>query len=318
MQSKPKVLKRKNIRRRTGARSQSKQILALTRSVSKITKENFERIRTCWQINEKAVGSALTGITSYICPIPYAPMDPLGTSPVQSQQFWADNNMPTGTVGQTFFKKRLVFGYSEAAANAGKIYHTGGILRYQILTTEPSYTKLTLALVKPKKLQADQISADRNLKAIASGSYPGSGSFLVKDTDFTSYEPPGSLSTSTTFGCEINTKYWTVIKKREIAMSGPVVFTAANLVRVTPITNPKNTSLVATGSFRLPAGGMIKNVSQGTQSVDNKSSPALENGYLDSRNEDCCYLVALHNDSVIDGQTVTISAVVNDYYKAVV
>lgn len=279
---KPKVLKNRNVRRNTGARAQSKQIQALSKTVTKLTKENYERIRTCWQIDKKALGISGTGLAAYICPIPYAPMDPLGTSPVVSQQLWADNNMlGPGSAGQLFFKKRLVFGYSEAAANTSKIYHTGGVIRYQILTTEPSYTKLTLALIKPKKNQSDQISADRNLKASAAGSYAGSGAFLVPDTDYTTYSPPGVTTSETTFGAELNTKYWTVISRREVAMSNPLVFTSASLVRTTPVTNTKNNSLVATGRMKIPAAGVIKNVSQGTQQVDNRSAPALETAYLD-------------------------------------
>lgn len=326
---KPRTLRGKNIRRKTGARAQAKQINALSRAVTKINKEQTERIRTVWQINRKSIGT-LTSVTPtcYLCPIPYALCDPLGSSPIGDAKFWSDNNMPVA-VGQTSYSKSLVFGYSDAAANCNKVYHTGSKIRYQIVTTEPSYSKLMMFLVKPKSKQADQLVIDRQLKGstaatvvpVAPAGNPGSSAFMIKDVDYTVYTPPtvGGVPTNndTTFGAEINRKYWDVIYKREITLSHPNATGFSTNVNPSN-SDPRNNSTVATGSIRIPAAGVIINKSQATQTVGNKSAGAFENSVLDMRNEQNYTLVLIHNDATADTQTIELSAVINDYYRAVV
>lgn len=316
---KPKVLKRKNVKRRTGAKAQSTQILALTKSLSSLTKENYENIRTSWRMLRKNIGGTFSTIpTAYVCPLPYAVCDPLGTGPTTGPRFFADNNM---NGPQTQYNKRLVFGYSNQAVNASKIYHTGGRLRYQIETNEPSYSRLTLAVIKPKKKEADQLTEDRNLKNFAAASYAGSAANLQTDLDFTSFAPPAPAgvptTNETTFGAEINTKYWSVVSRREIALCHPNA-TSIEQTAKSGNTNPLNNSLVATGTIRLPAGGVIENTEISTTTIDDKSSPAMEVNLIDQRNENSCYLVIIHNDGTADGQSIKLSAICTDYYKAVV
>lgn len=322
---KPRVLRTRNIKRRTGARSQAKQITALSRAVTKINKEQTERIRTVWQIDKKSVGTAASNTaTAYLCPIPYALMDPLGTSPLVQARYWSDNNMPSVT-GQTYFQKRLVFGYSDAAKNANKIYHTGGRLRYQIITSEPSFTKLTMFLVKPKAKQADQLVVDRQLKGATAATvappvpagYTGSSAHMYPDVDYTTYTP-GAATQDTVFGAEMNRKYWDVIYKREIALTHPGATTL--VTNTNPAnTNPKNNALTASGTIRIPAAGVIINKSSATQlGVQDKSADAMENALLDMRNEQNYTLVVIHNDATADLESVQLSAVINDYYRAVV
>lgn len=323
---KPRILRRRNIKRNTGSRAQAKQITALSRAVTKINKEQTERIRTVWQIDKKAIGTAASSeATAYICPIPYALMDPLGSSPLVQAKYWADNNMPSVT-GQTYFSKRLVFGYSNAAKNANKIYHTGGKLRYQIVTSEPSFTKLTMFLVKPKAKQADQLVLDRQLKGAtvatvappAPAGYTGSAAHMYKDVDFTTYTPGAAIPVDTVFGAEINRKYWDVLYRREIAMTHPGATTI--VANTNPAnTNPKNNALIATGTIKIPAAGVIVNKSSATQlGVEDKQADALENALLDMRNEQNYTLVIIHNDATADAESVKLSAVINDYYRAVV
>jgi len=318
---KPKVLRTKNIKRKTSGRDQAKQIASLSRELTKINKEQTERIRTVWQIDKKAIGTAASNKpTCYLCPIPYALCDPLGQAPVLTYSNWSDNNMSI-TTGQTTYKKHLVFGHSEASANANKIYHTGGKLRYQIVTSEPAYSKLCLFLVKPKSKQADQLVLDRQLKGSAVGGNPGSSAFMIQDVDYTVYTPPttGGIPTSndTTFGAEINRKYWDVIYKREIALSHPGGKTFAGNINPAN-TNPKNNAVVASGTIKLPAAGVIVNKSQATQTVGTKSAGAMECSLLDSRNESDYTLVCIHNDATADLEKIELSMIVNDYYRAVV
>lgn len=311
---KSKTLKRKNIKRRTGAASQSKQIMALSRQVTRMSKEQVNRVRTCWQRDNLPIGSGGAIPITYICPIPYAPCDPLGNSPVTDAQIWSDNRV---IASQPTLRKRIVFGFAEAAANSNKMYHTGGKLRYQIFTEEPSYTKLTIALIRPKKKQADQLSVDRGLKGSSglSGA-AGSASLIYDDLDYTVHNGTGG-TLDTYYGAEINRKYWDVLYRREIALGSVKDFSASNVTRVTPVTNSKNNSLVACGTINLPAAGVIKAVGHQTSANDSPAT-AMEQQYLDQRNEDSVYLVAINNDLQIDTQNISMGFVVNDYYKAVV
>lgn len=310
---KPMMLRRKNIKNRTGAKAQSKQIMALSRSVAKMNREQTDAVRTCWQRDNLPIGSSGAIATPYICPIPYALCDPLGQSPVPQANVWSDNRV---IASQPTFSKRLVFGYAEAAGNSNKIYHTGGKLRYQIFTEEPSYTKLTICLIRAKKKQADQLIVDRKFKGAVGAGEAGSAANIYDDVDYTVHNGnAGSLDTW--YGAEINRKYWDVLYKREIALGAIKDLSASNVTRITPVTRPKNNSLVATGSINLPAAGVITAV--GYQTTQNESpATAMEQQYLDQRNEDSLYLVAINNDLQIDTQNISMGFVVTDYYKAVV
>lgn len=307
------TLRKKNIMRRKGASSQAKQILTLSKQISSMQKEQFNNVRTCWQRDSLPIGSGGAIATPYICPIPYALCDPLGASPVPAAQVWSDNRV---IASQPTFSKRLVFGYAEAAGNSNKIYHTGGILRYQIFSEEPSYTKLTIFLIRAKRKQADQLITDRGLKGSAGAGSAGSAARLFDDVDFTVHNGNGG-TLDTYFGAEMNRKYWDVLYKREIALGAVKDLSASNVTRITPVTRPKNNSLIATGQIRIPAGGEIKAVGYATTQNESPAT-AMEQQFLDQRNEDSCYLVAVNNDLQIDTQNISMGFVVNDYYKVVV
>lgn len=311
---KPRVLRKKNIMRKKSSTAQAKQIATLSRQLTRMSKEQFNNIRTSWQRNNLPIGSGGALASAYICPIPYTLCDPLGVSPVPNAQLWADNRV---IASQPTFTKRLVFGHSDAATNSNKIYHTGGILRYQILTTEPSYTKVSLFLIRPKKKQADQLSIDRSLKSSSGLNQAGSASFLTEDVDYTVHGGQGGAE-DTYYGAEINRKYWDVLYKREVGLNQPKNLAASAFVRSTPIVgNGKDTTLVATGSIKLPPGGVIKAVGSLTSTFQSPAT-AFEQQYLDQRNEDSVYLVAICNDLQADGQNISMGFVVTDYYKAVV
>lgn len=310
---KPRILRKKNIMRRKSSTAQAKQIATLSKQLTTMSKEQFNRIRTCWQRNNLPIGAGGAIAKPYICPLPYTLCDPLGASPVAGANIWSDNRV---IAAQPTFSKRMVFGYAEAAKNSNKIYHTGGRLRYQITTTEPSYTKLNIYLIRPKKRQADQLTLDRELKNTGSSGAAGSAGFLTDDVDFTTHNGQGGVN-DTYFGSEINRKYWDVLYSREVALGGIKDLTASNVTRVTPVNRPMNNSLVATGSIKLPAGGVIKALGFAT-TAGGQSATAFEQQFVDQRNEDSCYLVCINNDLQIDAQNVSMGFVVNDYYKAVV
>lgn len=311
---KPRALRKKNIRRKTGARSQAKQISALSTQVSKIGKDNYENIRTSWSRENLPIGNVILA-DPYICPIPYVMCDPTGTSPVAGSQSWTDN---VTSASQPTFNKRMVFGYSDAAENSNKIYHTGGILRYQIWTSEPSFTKLGLYLIRPKKKVSDQLVLDRSFKkSPVLGGPAGALCSLTDDVDYTVHTSATATQTNTFYGSEINRKYWDVLYHREIALTHPLAVGFATNASANN-TSPANNALTASGSIKIPAGGLIKNVSVNTQEVAPKTATAFETQYLDQNNDRGCYLVGIHNDLTVDAQTLDLGFIVTDYYKAAV
>ena len=115
---KPKVLKSKNIRRKTGAKAQSKQIASLSKQMTKLTKTQFETIQTVWNRNDLSVDSLTSGTTAYICPLPKSMCNVYGQTTLQTQGApdqrleWSDN---LGIAAQPTYKKGAIFGSSEAA-----------------------------------------------------------------------------------------------------------------------------------------------------------------------------------------------------------
>ena len=311
LQKKPRALR--NIKKRTGAKAQGKQIAALSKQVSTITKQNFARIRTGWQRDNLTIEKVVAGNFAYICPLPYVLCDPLGSGGTQAPVPWTDNlaisTNPT-------FTKRLIFGYPDAAANSNEIHHTGGKLRYTFYNSEPSYTKQTLMLIRPKKKLADQLVKDRLFKEPGFTQPAGVSSKLEPDIDYVCHTGAGG-SVNTSFGCEMNSKYWDVLYKRELAFSHPNGAGFSTNVNANNH-HTKNNAFVATGSIRLPAGGIIKTASITSQTVGNKSASAMEMEYSDQTNENSVYLVSITNGGSGDNEVITGGFHVVDYYKAVV
>jgi len=117
----------------------------------------------------------------------------------------------------------------------------------------------------------------------------------------------------------INTKFWDVLYRREIALGSPDGNNIAGNVTGSN-TNPANNALIASGTIKLPAGGKMMNVGALTQltSLDPPvpgPTPAFETQFIDQDNAKSCYLVCLLNDAVVDLETVKMGFVVLDRYK---
>ena len=128
---KPTVLKRKNIKRRTGAKAQSKQIMTLSKQMTKLTKTQFETIQTVWNRNDLSVDSLTAGTTAYICPLPKSMCNVYGQTTLQTEGLpdqrllWSDN---LAIAAQATYAKGQIFGSSEAARVSPEIHHMGGTL----------------------------------------------------------------------------------------------------------------------------------------------------------------------------------------------
>jgi len=316
--SNPRALKGRNIQRRTGAQAQSKQISALSRQVTSITRKSFAKVHTVWQRDMLSVESVTGGVQAYVCPLPYVPCNPDGASQPGGQIPWTDN---LGLAAQPAFAKKSVFGVAREAATSNEIYHTGGILKWQMITNEPTFSKYSLFLIRPKKLMADQLVKDRLLKTGTTlNPRAGFAGFLQEDLDYIVHGE--GVQGGTTFGAQINRKYWDVLYSREITL-GRLIAGAADADQIFNYNapgDPGRTGLTARGTIKLPAGGMIKNaaVASQTGTGNNGQATSWEVPYPDQENGTGCYLICINNGVSLDNQVCKLGFLVHDYYKACV
>lgn len=311
---KPRVLKRKNIKRRTGAKAQSQQIVALTKQLGSLTKSNYETVQTVWFRNNLSVDKTIGGVTAYVCPIPKSMMNCFGqntldTNGLPDQRLkWTDNLV---IAAQPFYQKQPVFSSSDGARNSPEAHHTGGVLKWRLISDEPSFSTYSIFLISPKARQADQLITDRLLKGTTGGHNPGSAAALVDRTDYITHPD--------VMGSQINTKFWNIDYRREVNFSHPGANNLATNVNPSN-TNPKNNSVIATGTIKLKPGGVIRCMNQQTYDANLKNFPvsASQIGYVDEKNEKLQFLVIINNGVSTDLETVNLSLLVKDYYKVVV
>jgi len=310
---KPKALKRNNIKRRTGDKAQAKQIMALSRQVSSLTKRSYERVTTKWIRSNLSVDKLNLGTAdsfAYVCPIPSAPCNPAGSNTGANPTLFTDN------LGLQQYGKQIVFGVSQEAQTSNEIWHTGGKIAYQFICAEPSFSKYGLFLIRPKRRMADQLVKDRLLKSgtVLDGTL-GRAGFLDSQLDYVVHSGVGG-SVNTCFGSQINTKYWDIIASKQIAFSHPsATGFAAN---VNPAnTNPMRNSTTYAGTMKIPAGGLVKNVAVASQqgAALEASATGWEVEYGDQNNESSTYLVAIGDGASGDAEVVTLGFMVTDYYK---
>jgi len=316
----PRTLRRRAIRRRTGAKAQSKQIVALAAQVSNLTKSQYETISTVWNRQDLSVDSLVGGTTAYICPLPKAMMNCFGQDTVQNNALvekripWSDN---LSIAAQAVYYKTPLFGSSQAARRSPEATHLGGRLQWRLICQEPSFSTYSVFVVSPKKKQADQLITDRNLKGTSAAGEAGGGGNMNEGTDFISHPD--------LFGTMFNRKYWNVDYSREVNFSHPVSGAAGTIqTNVNPSnTDPKNNSVIATGSVKLKAGGVIRCFNNQTLTTSpatggSKSISASQIGYLDEQNEKTQFLVIVNNGVSADLETVNLSLLCKDYYKVAV
>ena len=137
----------------------SKQIVALSKQVSSLTKSNYETIQTTWNRQNLSIDTVLGGIGAYICPVPKSMGNCFNQSTIDTDGLsdrrlkWADNLV---IAAQPFYQKTAVFGSSEAARNSPEATHMGGVLKYRLSNMEPSFSTYSIYLISPKSRQADQ------------------------------------------------------------------------------------------------------------------------------------------------------------------
>jgi len=312
---KPKVLKRKNIKRRTGAKSQAKQISALSTQVAKITKQQYESVMLGWIRQKATIDTTIGGTGAYICPIPITPGNPYAQeSAISNDQLkWSDNR---GMSSANYFTKSPVFGSSEAARNSPEWIHTGSTLKWRLETNEDAFSTYSVYLIQPKSRQADQLVSDRGLKNVTSGGYAGSASQLREGVDYVTHPQ--------LFGTMLNKKFWRVLAQRQCNFSAPGVTSFEPKMDLAGGANSRNNMVLKEGTFKIPAGGSIKcfNVmpyqDEASPALGRKPANASQLGYLDADNSKTCYLVIVNNGVSLEGADTKLSLMCLDHYKAVV
>jgi len=316
-----RTLSRKAIRKNTGARAQSKQIATLSRQVKRLNATQHETIRTHWQRNNLPVETLATPGYPYMCPIPYAAMDPNdfynpGTG-ITTQ--WTDT---LAVAAQPVFTKDIFFGCSDAALNTGTVTHMGGTLKYQLSNNDEGFRRCTIALLSLKTPCADQKTIDNELRARTAPPYGPSANTaapLRKGTDYVIHSGAGSgAAGDTSWGCIFNKQYWNVHYQRDCAF-GHIGADGIQSNASSANTNPLNNALVATGTIKIPGTGDMKSFATkeemgGAPAVQN----ALELGLYDERQEKAKFLVVISNGISGDNEGLFLGFHVVDYYKAVV
>ena len=310
----------KYIRRNTGAKAQSRQIAQLTRQVRTLARSNTERICTRWQRSDYPIQTLTTSGAPYICPIPYNCMDPFDQYDPGSglTTRWRDSLGIGGQSIGAYFVKTFNFAYSQNAMDSNCIRHTGGVIKWQMSSTEPDMSKVSLFLVRPKQRCADQLMADRGL--LGDGTVPfgpkDPNANLVLGDDYVCHDGQHSTGApSTYFGAQMNPKWWSVLYHREITFGHP---NAAGFQQNATANNasPANNALTASGTIKLPAAGLIKSASKSRAGPTNDPDAAVQLGLLDQRNEDQLFLVAVQNGVTADNESITLGFMVLDYYDA--
>ncbi len=255
-----RTMSRKSIRKNTGARAQSKQISTLARQVKRLNATQHETIRTHWQRNNLPIETLATSGYPYMCPIPYAAMDPNdfynpGTG-ITTQ--WTDTR---GLAAQPYFTKDIFFGCSDAALNTGLITHQGGTLKYQLSNNDEGFRRCTIALISLKTACADQKTIDNELRYRTAPPYgpdANANAPLRLGTDYVIHSGAGSgAAGDTSWGCTFNRQYWTVHYQRDCAF-GHIGADGIQGNASSANTNPLNNALCATGSIKIPGAGDMK------------------------------------------------------------
>jgi len=313
---KKKHLRPKYIKRKTGAKAQSKQIMALSRQVSKLTKHTTTAFNTAWERQSLPIDTFTQTGRAWVCPIPALPCNPYNSGDTGTSRLFSDNLV---IASQPSYTKETIFTNPNSIKGCSKIYCNGGTIKWQMSSKEPAYSKITLALIRPKKITADQVTRNRGLKDNTTGAAPGSAARLYPNLDYTVHTGNGDGEPSTFFGCLWNKRIWDVLYSREVAFSSPKNPDGLTSVTAPQLnSSPMNNGQIATGTIRLPKYGMCMNKALRSDGDATQAINAIETGFLDSRNERECYLVAVNNGASGDsGETINLAFRVLNYYTAV-
>ena len=307
-------------RRRTGAKSQGRQISRLYKAVARIKDDTTVSFSTQYQMINIAVGNLTTGLPGsepsvYICPIdPCGAHNywagPGGTSGVQA----CDNHHVTGTNGGNLINHVATFAWQPNITNIAQLKIKSWNLSYKLETTETDLTEVTVSLIRPRAKQADGLVKQCGFKSTIKDwgaptgvewCNPGLNSFLQRDEDYTYFDgvvPAGAAAQKTMTGVMFNLKKWEVIFKKVHRLQLPAAQGVGESMHPN-IVNPNYNFRTQYGSHTYNQNLTISGTNRYLQSM--VAGTGQEASYLDIPNESQVMLVVLCNDETVDlGATV--------------
>lgn len=274
-------------KKRTGAKSQSKQIQALSRQVSKIAEISSVPLQLRWQrqnsfVDREALTAANSGnLTVYMCPIPVAPSQ-VGAN--------VANFADTGplAIGANDFKKTKVWITATDVNQKPRCTHRGGYLTYKLSRPNISLRYIKVMLIKSKSSVADQMSLQRSLQYFDANSAPpliaGQSARLIENYDYI-HNPVTTINDPVT-GVQINPQMWEVLAQRTHKFGTEKPFIPTQAQPISPNAIGQSMRTEATGFFKIPAGGAVHKI----WSTDH-TQQATNLDYVNQRSEKNVFLV---------------------------
>lgn len=286
MYSSKKVAKR--AKKRTGAKAQSKQIVALSKQISKIADISSVPLQLRWQrsntfIDRLPLTAGESGkLSKYICPMPVAPnqvggggADFADTGPVALQQL--------------DFKKQKIWVTATDVNQKPRCTHRGGYITYKLSRTNFSLRFYKVMLIRAKTVVADQLSLQRGFQFYSPTANPpiiaGQNSNLVEGYDYI-HNPIITVLDPIT-GVQMNPQMWDVLYSKTFKFGTNKPFLRPELSPNSLANTIGNTMRTeATGYIKLPAGGAVHKI----WSTDH-TQQATNLDYVNQRSEKNVFLV---------------------------
>jgi len=300
-------------RRSTTVKTLARRVRALTRATWAPYTLQWSRPRLPFCFGYDPADTSKTPIPNapfvYMCPIPVAPSVQIpttqaGTNNPRGQ--WSDNGCGAtvaGGLNRFILRKGRTFIQSTNSTESGMCKHTGTTVTYRITQTQRDMQQYTCMLISTKKDVADQVSLQRSLQyyqgdqtALSITNNPESPGFEAHLSEGSDYIALGDQrQTNGSFAnvdpvhsVMINRKTWTVHYRKKFTLGfntfdGPISDTSTQMNTGNSAQQPN----LATGSFRVPAQGILRYVAKEAD----RTVQATELGYANQQSEQTFFFV---------------------------
>lgn len=264
-------------RKKRSATAQSKQIVALSKTVAKIADISSVPLKLRWYrklsfVDKTGLTAADNGkLTVYMCPIPVAPNQIADANPNDFM-----DTGPAATDGT--FRKSKIWVTATDVNQKPRCTHRGGFINYKLSRTNLSLKFYTVMLIRAKSVVADQLSLQRSFQYFDATANPpvvaGEQATLLSGYDFI-HNPQQTASDAIT-GFQMNPQMWDVLHKKtwKFGTNKPLLDPVVNPAgRPTTVGTPMRTE--ATGYIKIPSGGAVHKVwsTDHTQQASNLDYP---------------------------------------------
>lgn len=301
--------KRTYVKRRRGTtvKTLARKVRALTRATWAPYQLQWSRPRLPFTWGYDIADSTRTAVANapfvYLCPIPIAPSvqtpnPSQGTNNPRGK--WSDNgcgSIQAGGLQRVVFQKGRTFIQSTNATEAGLCKHTGTTVTFRITQTQRDMCQYTVMLLSIKKDVADQMSLQRQLQYYNGDQTTGTPQNYIEAPGFNAQLNEGEdyialgdqkntqgqfANVDPVHSVMINRKIWNVHYRKKFTLGfntydGPISDTSTQMNTGNSAQQPN----LATGSFRVPAQGILRYVAK----TGDKTVQATELGYANQQSE---------------------------------